>query len=271
MNRGRSLLILIVIPALVSLGVTLLVLSLLGAQNLPASQVVVLPTSGSTAQIPPRSTVPEPGQTESVGEASSQPAPTSAGCQNPVHIVTSGETLGSIAQQYGVSADDITSMNKLLDSTFNPDLLSVGQQIVIPQCGLPTQAPTAVPTNTPIATLDIPTPIATATDVPPGTVSIKITRVLSPGDITKEALSILNEGSPVDLEGWKIISGKSKDFVFPSFRLFTGGSVTVFSGVGENTSINLYWGLSEALWKVGDLVTLADASGKTQAQYTVSQ
>lgn len=274
MKRGRSLLILVVIPALVSLGVTLLVLSALGSQSLSASQVVVLPTNSGTAQIPPRATVPEPGQTQQAigGETGgAQPTTTASGsCENPVHIVTSGETLGNIAQQYGVTTDDITSMNQLLDSSFNPDLLSVGQQLVIPTCGLPTQAPTLPPTNTPVATLNIPTPIATATEVPPGTVSIKITRVLSPGDITKEALSILNEGSPVDLQGWKIISGRSKDFVFPSFRLFTGGSVTVFSGVGENTSINLYWGLTEPLWKVGDLVTLSDATGKTQAQYTVT-
>lgn len=272
MKRGRSLLILVAIPALVSLGVTLLVLSMVDSHQ---QQTVILPTISGTAQIPPRSTIAGPGgQTQEGGVAaasSEQPTEPSGACQNPVHIVSSGETLGSIAEQYGVSADDITSMNKLIDSTFNPDLLSVGQQLVIPQCGLPTQAPTVPPTNTPIATLNIPTPIATATEVPPGTVSIKITRVLSPGDITKEALSILNEGSPVDLQGWKIISGKSKDFVFPAFRLFTGGSVTVFSGVGENTSINLYWGLNEPIWKSGDIVTLTDAGGGTQAVYTVSQ
>lgn len=271
MKRGRSLLILVVIPALVSLGVTLLVLSMLGSQSLPGSQVVVLPTNSGTAQIPPRTTQALPGQTEaSGGQTGDQATATSDGCQNPVHIVTGGETLSTIAQQYGVSADDVTSMNQLLDSAFNPDLLSVGQQLVIPQCGLPTQAPTVPPTNTPIATLNIPTPIATSTNVPPGTTSVRITRVLSPGDITKEALSILNEGSPVDFKGWKLSNGKGKDFLFPPrFVLFTGGSVTIFSGVGEDTGINLYWGLDEAIWKPGDSVTLSDAAGKTQAQYTV--
>ena len=47
--------------------------------------------------------------------------------------------------------------------------------------------------------------------------------------------------------------------------------VVVIFRIGENTSINLYWGLNEPLWGLGDVVTLTDASGETQAQYTVSQ
>ncbi len=271
MRQGRGLLVLVAIPALVSLGVTLLVLSLLDSQRLRSPEVIELPTNSSTAQIPPRSTVPEPGQTGGgAGQVAAQASPTSGACQNPVHIVTSGETLSTIAEQYGVSTDDVTTMNKQIDSAFNPDLLSVGQQLVIPVCGLPTPTATLLPTNTPFPTLNIPTPIATATEVPPGTVSVKILRVLSPGDITREGVSILNSGSPVDLNGWKLSSGRSKDFIFPALRLFTGGSVTVFSGVGENTAINLYWGLNEAIWRTGDNVTLMDASGKMQAQYTVT-
>ncbi len=48
-----------------------------------------------------------------------------------------------------------------------------------------------------------------------------------------------------------------------------GAKVTI-TNLGENTSINLFWGLQEAVWKTGDLVTLQDASGKIQAQYTVA-
>jgi LysM repeat protein len=273
MRRGRALLVLIAIPALVSLGMTLLVLTFMDSQRLQSPQVIILPTYSGTSQIAPRSTLAEGGATPAeVGQADqSQTSPTNGGpCQNPVHVVTSGETLSTIAAQYGLPADDLTSINQLIDPNFDPDLLSVGQQLVIPECGLPTQAPTTPPTNTPVATPNIPTPIATATEVPPGTVSVRITHVLNPGDITREAVSILNEGSPVEFKGWKISSGKSKDFVFPAFKLFTGGSVTVFSGVGENNFTNLYWGLNQAIWRLGDTVTLSDDTGTQRAQYTVA-
>lgn len=266
MRRGRSLLVLIAIPALVSLAVTLLSLSFIDAQRQQGPQVLILPTTSGTALIPPRSTLPTGGQSPAGTEQPAQPT----ACQNPVHIVSSGETLSSIATQYGLTSDDLVAMNQALDPNFNPDLLAVGQQLVIPACGVPTLAPTSVPTNTPVATQNIPTPIATATEVPPGTISVRITRVVSPGDITREAVSILNDGSPVDLQGWRITSGKSRDFVFPAFRLFTGGSVTIYSGVGENTSINLYWGLNDAIWKIGDTVSLYDANSKLQSQYTVA-
>jgi hypothetical protein len=271
MRQGRALLVLIAVPALVSLAVTFLVLTLVDSGRSQGQQVIVLPTTSGTALIPPRSTQPEAGQppAASTEPGSSQIAANPGGCQNPVHIVTSGETLSTIAGQYNLTADDLISMNQALDPNFDPNLLAIGQQLTIPECGVPTQVPTSAPTFTAAPTLNIPTPIATATEVPPGTVSIKISRVLNPGDITREAVSILNSGSPVDLQGWHLSSGKSKDFVFPAFRLFTGGSVTIFSGVGENTSINLYWGLTEAIWKIGDTVSLYDANGKPASDYKV--
>ena len=44
------------------------------------------------------------------------------------HVVQSGETLGSIAVQYGVTVQAILEANQLA----NPDLLRVGQELVIP-------------------------------------------------------------------------------------------------------------------------------------------
>lgn len=62
----------------------------------------------------------------------SQPAgqPTSsAPAGSTVHVVTSGETLYSIALSYGVTIDDIVAANNLA----NPDALSLGQELIIPQ------------------------------------------------------------------------------------------------------------------------------------------
>jgi lipoprotein-anchoring transpeptidase ErfK/SrfK len=54
------------------------------------------------------------------------------------HIVEAGQELGLIARQYNVSLDDIVRLNDIS----NPDLLYVGQELMIPAAGIyePTQA-----------------------------------------------------------------------------------------------------------------------------------
>jgi murein DD-endopeptidase MepM/ murein hydrolase activator NlpD len=220
--------------------------------------------------------VASPQSTEEAGAGSTVVAEASATptvvCENQTHTVNSGETLGVIAEQYGVTIDDLITLNQLVDPAFNPDFLFVGQQIAVPVCGIPTLTPVSIPTNTPQATQDIPAPIATVTDLPPGAVDVYISRVLYPGDVTREAVEIVNNGSPVDLEGW-VLRDKSGDnkFVFPSFRLFTDGGVTIFTGVGENTPIDLYWGLTTALWSVGDTIRLFDDTGTLLDEFKVTQ
>ncbi len=283
MNRQRSLATLILIPAVVSFAITLLVLTLWDRQRAPEQRVIMLPTYSSTALIPPRETFPpsaggsaagESGAAEGgAGPAPDQPAqePASAACENPVHTVASGEVLGAIADRYGVTIDDLVTINTLVDPAFNADFLSVGQQLVIPVCGIPTPTPTSAPTETPVPTRSIPAPIPTSTAPPPGAVSVVIARVLNPGDITTEAVELVNQGSPVDLAGWSLSDGERAEFLFPSFRLFAGGGVTVYTGVGENTPIDLYWGLDEAVWEIGKTVQLIDADGELQDEYEITE
>ncbi len=45
-----------------------------------------------------------------------------------IHVVQSGETMGAIAERYGVTVNDILEANDLDD----PDRLSIGQELVIP-------------------------------------------------------------------------------------------------------------------------------------------
>jgi len=108
MSRQRSVLVLIVVPAVVSLAVTFLVLTLWDRQQEP--EYVMLPTHSGTAQIPPRETRPPAegaagAEAPSAGTTSEEDlAPTiEPGCENPTHTVAGGETLSVIADQYGVT------------------------------------------------------------------------------------------------------------------------------------------------------------------------
>jgi LysM repeat protein len=273
MTKIRTILVLVVLPAAASLLVTLLVLSLWNAQQAAQPQTRYLPTYSGTALIPPRATVPPtplPGETvESPATELPGAITPSPSCENPIHLVASGETLGVIAEQYGVTIDDLITINQMLDPTFDPDFLSVRQSLTIPACGIPTPTPTGAPTDTPIPTRNVPTPIPTTTELPAGAVSVRIVSVLHPGDVTREAIEIINEGSPVDLAGWSLTDDNGDQFEFPSFKLFKGGGVTIFTGAGEDTPTALYWGLNTAAWQVGDTISLYDADGKLQDSFDV--
>lgn len=279
MNRQRSVLVLIIFPAVVALLVTLLVLYIWDSRQ-PKQQVVVLPTHSATSLIAPRETSPsseQPGgaETSEAAGGSSSPGDVEAvdtvdpGCENPVHAVAGGEVLGSIAESYGVSVDDLVTLNEMLDPAFDPDFLSIGQELVIPVCGVPTPTPTFTPTATLVPTRVVPTPISTATELPPGTVQVAITGVFNPGDITTEVVEIVNEGSPVNMEDWVLSNGRGQEFVFPSFRLFSGGRVAIHTGVGEDTPIDLFWGLNQPVWQIDDVVSLFDADGELHDEFVI--
>ena len=90
----------------------------------------------------PRQTVPAPAaQTSPVAPVvrSGQAAPAAVGSQTTAstpqaptgttnHTVATGETLGKIAMQYGVTTAALASANGIT----NPDLIRVGQKLIIP-------------------------------------------------------------------------------------------------------------------------------------------
>lgn len=61
------------------------------------------------------------------GESADNPPP----LENGVYVVRDGDSLGQIAFIYGVSVEDIMVANDLT----NPDILDVGQELVIPDAG----------------------------------------------------------------------------------------------------------------------------------------
>lgn len=277
MNRQNPLLSIVavvVVPAVVSLVVTLIVLRFSDSRQASSQQVIMLPTHSATALIPPREEGAPPPVLEGSGDggepgnnADDETPSGETACENPVHVIESGQTLGIIANIYDVSIADISDYNRSLDPGFNPDFLSVGQELVIPECGIPTSTPTIEATMTFLPTRDLTTlgtPGLFPTEAAAGSVAVRIAGVVNPGDITTEAVEIVNQAGAVDLEGWRLSDGQRLSFEFPTFRLFPDGSVMVLTGVGENTPTELYWGRSEPAWTPGDVIFLYDDRGDIQ-------
>ena len=179
-----------------------------------------------------------------------------------IHIVQAGDTLGTISQLYDVSLDDIMAENGLT----NANIISVGQQLIIPIGGVstPVPPPTAVPEEA-----VLPTPIATE-PVGSGEAVVEITAVIGPEQLADEAVLLTNTGNaPIALQDWKLLDEDGHEYQFAQVTLFAGSDLRLNTTSGSNSPTALYWGLSEAIWTSGETVTLQDSTGTTQISYVV--
>ncbi len=100
--------------------------------------------------------------------------------------------------------------------------------------------------------------------------SVEIQAVIVPGDLESERVLIRSVSSTtLNLTGWKVSNGKGQDFTFPSLTLFPGGAIALFSRSGQNTANEIYWGLQQAAWSNGAMVTLSDYAGNVRVEYTI--
>lgn len=100
--------------------------------------------------------------------------------------------------------------------------------------------------------------------------SIEILNVIGPGDLNFEAITLKNTGkSAVNLTGWSLRGSQGKQFIFPAFTVFPNGAFQVLSRSGVNTSLELYWGSTDALWQSGGTVTLYDPADEKRQEFTI--
>lgn len=198
----------------------------------------------------------------------SPPTPTPAPL---LHTVQPGETLAGIARAYNVSLAELIAVNNIQ----NPDLLQVGQELVIPGHWVtPTLVPpTSPPTTTsPIPVGPSPTPIRPPvfpTLTPSGPPRVEIAGVLGAGDLAREVVRLRNRGGIVSLEGWTLSDSGGDRYIFPRLILFPGGEIDLYSGSGPSTPTRLYWNRSAPAWQSGELLTLRDREGEVVDTYVV--
>jgi hypothetical protein len=200
-------------------------------------QTAALPPSTPTVQLP-HGEIP--------------PLPTMDVTSTPIlYTVKPGDTLGKIAEQFGVSVEELVALNNLAD----PDWLEPGMQLIIPARAGPSRPVSQYPTVTPQEGEDFPWPY--------------IESVVSPGNLFLEAVRITNPGANAVLTGWTIRAPTGAEFVFDEFSLVAQGAVLVHTTEGIDTSIDLYWNLKETLWHSGDEILLLDPLGNLRSAYVI--
>jgi len=224
----------------------------------------------------PAPSTPTPPSTLTATEATAG-TPTASPAASPtapgplLYTVQEGDTLGAIARNYGVSIEDLMAANGIVD----PNVLQVGQTLIVPIDLPPTPATgapadsedTARPPEPSPTGGALPTPLPTLT--PSGPPLVEIGQALGSGDLAAEVVVVRNRGGVVSLEEWTLSDAEGNTFTFPAITLFTDMQVRVHSAAGGSTPSDLYWGRATPAWNGGELITLRDRPGTVVDTYIV--
>jgi len=263
MNR-RQLAFIVLVNAVVSLAIALLVawvvdmrrpdpeeLAALVTPAPPANMAITAAVSGAnSSSTTPVVATPAAVATAIPTTASVAPIGSNGTDERSVYVVQSGDTLLTIAAQFGVSMDAIMEANGLDD----PDFVFVGQRLALPGDATGTSGG-----DTANATQRENSPAATTSTDGPG---VQIAAISGAGDLSNEELLVVNESNtPYNLQGWQVEREDGPVYVFGNLPLFPGANITLHSGAGADSSVDLYWGQSQAVWESDTTARLRNANG----------
>ena len=169
------------------------------------------------------------------------------------YTVQPGDTLGAIAAKLEIPIENLLAANGMS----NPDTLAAGQALIIPSLDDPPPA-TAQPSGGVVITA-----------TPEGLPQVVIRGAYERDDLEVEFVYLENEGGVAVMAGWTLDDGQSNTFTFPGFTLYRGGGVNVYTRAGNNSVINLYWGMDQPLWTPGSVITLRDDQGEIHSTFRV--
>jgi len=108
------------------------------------------------------------------------------------------------------------------------------------------------------------------TTLPEYSGSVEIENVFGIGDLETEVVVLkqVGEGKLI-LTDWELKDQDGHSFRFPQLELNKNGSIQIFTRIGVNSVIELYWGLETSVWETGEEVRLFNEKGKLQATYTI--
>ena len=172
------------------------------------------------------------------------------------YTVRAGDTISNIAEALDISMEELMAANRLQD----PDELSVGQVLIIPEVEGSGTSPITSATQS---------PEATSTPALAGASQVLINGIVGAGDLETESVRLLNTGNEVSMAGWTLDDGGGQSFTFPDFTFYSTGAVDIHSRAGTNTTIDLYWGLDQAVWTSGKTIYLRDESGDLVSSFKV--
>jgi hypothetical protein len=172
--------------------------------------------------------------------------------------VQAGDTLGSIAEQFGTTVELLVQFNSLPD----PNALGSGDTLLVPDVEANNSTPVPSPTS---GSVSPPTPTPDS-----GEAEVSIALVIGSGVLEDERVIIqVEEGSQLPLAGWSLEDGDGNIYLFPQLTLYPGGAVSIYTRAGTDSVVELFWGLNSPVWTPGETAVLRDPGGKIRATFTL--
>lgn len=220
-----------------------------------ATVLLVINIFDGSDSLPTRAATPTFDVASRLESALPTPSPTVPPSPTPVtYTVQPGDTLGAISAKLDIPIENLMAANGLS----NPDTLSAGQVLTLPSSDAPLP-PTPAP----------PGVVITAT--PEGLPQVVIRGAYERGNLEEEFVYLENVGGVAVMAGWSLYDGEGNTFAFPGFTLYRGGGVNVYTRAGNNSVINLYWGMDGPLWTPGKVLTLLDENGHVHSTFRIPE
>lgn len=247
MNR-RKLIFFILVNAFVSLTIAVSVVWVADQRRpgpdefiVQAPAVVMIATPAPAGASPTLEATNVPPVTPTVAAA-----PTETG-ETAIYVVERGDSLLAIAGRFGLTLGRLMEVNDLTD----PDFVFIGQRLVIPASqggiGLPADTAAGLPQR-----------------------GLRL-RIEDAGVLATEAVQVLNDtDGAVDLQGWSLSRDGGAIYTFGSSLLFPGSGIHLYTGAGQDNSLNRYWGRTAAVWEAGSAIVLRNPGGELVAEITVT-
>ena len=88
-------------------------------------------------------------------------------------------------------------------------------------------------------------------------------------NLNEEWVEVSNNGSSeANLTGWILEDAQNHTYTIPDFSLKAGAKAKIRTGIGNDTSADLFWNKKTPIWNnSGDVATLMDASGNIVSRY----
>lgn len=103
-----------------------------------------------------------------------------------------------------------------------------------------------------------------------GDARFEIAAVVGVGLPDSEMILIRNTGTASEtLSGWQIRDEDGNSYIFGDVNLPANAAIQLRTAPGENSIIDLYWGLSAPVWSSGEAASLIDPGGNVRSIYQV--
>ncbi|MCJ7626001.1 MAG: lamin tail domain-containing protein [Anaerolineaceae bacterium] len=99
---------------------------------------------------------------------------------------------------------------------------------------------------------------------------VLIQNIFGVGDIENEVVVIQRVGDGgLSLNDWQLEDADGSVFTFNELVLNKDGSVQVYTRAGHDTVTELFWGLTNPIWQIGETAVIKDSQGNIRATYTI--